>query len=223
MDEVRPGFPFRLILPMVQLIACLAVLWPYWPSLRAELWRDIHAFEQSLLNGGEAQPAEVVIDVTPPATPPAGTNDYAMRMAAPAALNLPAGLIQLPYMLANPARTEWVPEGMWYREWRAISWPFLGLVFWWMAGRGLEALSAARRHLIRPNLHAIEVVVGGLLFFGGAMVCIALGLDRNPTGIPADPMFAFGGALWSILGLVIVTARLLQWGLRRMARARGLA
>ncbi len=222
MEDVRPGFPFRLFLPMLQLVVCLVVLWPYWPRLRAELGSDIYGFEQSVIHGEQpSEKTEALPDAVPPA--PAKANASDMRLSAPAAVNLPAGLIQLPYILAGSSRAEWVPNGMWYGEWRAISWPFIGLVFWWIAGRGLEALLAARQHLIRPGLHWAEVTTGVLLFIGGAVVCVGLSLDRNPIGVPADTLLAVGGALWSILGAVIVTARILQWGLRRMARQQGVA
>jgi hypothetical protein len=59
----------------------------------------------------------------------------------PMALNLPVGIVQLPYVILNPAKQEWFPARMDFRVWRAISWPIFGLLFWWVAGRSTDALA----------------------------------------------------------------------------------
>lgn len=222
--DPRPGFPFRLFLPMVQLLVCIAILWPYGPGLRRQMWHSIQRLAPDLLGGDQTAPAsQIIINVTPPSSQPKPElNPFEMRLTAPAALNLPAGLVQVPFVALTPDKTEWVPSGMWFREWRAVSWPFAGIVFWWLAGRGLEALSAARERLIRPILRPGEVVAGLALFVAGVAACIVLA-DKGLATPPADLLLAAGGVLWAILGAVIVAAAILQSRIRRQARLQGIA
>jgi len=124
-------------------------------------------------------------------------------------------LVQLPYVILNPTKQEWIPRGMNFRTWRAISWPLLGILFWWIAGRGMEALIAARRCLIRPRITWIETIAGATLcaFCAVAAVCMPLfsGRDEN------FPMKLFIAAfvMWSVLGGVVVAGRVVQWRLRK--------
>lgn len=217
--DAQPGFPFRWVLPITQLLVCIVILRPDWPSLRAEVGHSLEGLKQSLLESDKPAPdSEIVIDVTPAAPPPpTEPNFYEIRITTPAALNLPVGIAQIPFVLTSPTRTEWVPSGMWLREWRAVSWPFVGAIFWWIAGRGLEALGAARQRLIRPRLHWAETATGVALFISSVVVGVVL-TDRGRDTPPADLVLTAGGVLWAILGAVIVAARLMQWRVRYKAR-----
>ena len=84
--------------------------------------------------------------VVPPSTPDeerravALARHWEIRRTVPVALNLPVLLVQLPYyVVLNPEKREWVPKGMSFEVWRALSCPFAGMLFWWFAGRGIEA------------------------------------------------------------------------------------
>jgi hypothetical protein len=226
MDGPSPGFPYRWFLPVIQLLVCILVLQPYWFRLRTEVWRSIQGWEQSLLGNDESRPQPaIVLNATPDL--PAPPEPVDIRLTAPAALNLPVGFVQVPFVLFSPDKTEWAPEGMLLEEWRGLSWPFLGLVFWWVAGRGLEAFFAAagrrRFAIIRPPLHWIEVTVGLCLFVMGSVAGLMYAFGRNPFVLMRDWVFAAGAGLWAVLGAVIVVARLLQWRLRRLARIQGIA
>jgi hypothetical protein len=136
----------------------------------------------------------------------------ARRENVPAALNVPLGLLQLPYTILNPERQAWVPRGMFFETWRAVSWPLIGIMFWWAAGRGLEALVAARRGIIRPRISWPEMGIASLFFviFGG--VAIFLTFDRE--SMRSDPNSAIllaGCGLWAILAGVTIAARIAQW------------
>lgn len=223
MDTPSAGFPYRWFLPLIQLLACILLLQPYWSSLRTQVWQSIRDFEQSLLQSNQ-QPA-VVINVPPGLLPAPQPVD--LHLATPAALNLPVGFIQVPFVLLSPDHTEWTPENMSLAEWRGLSWPFLGLVFWWLAGRGLEAFSAAAGHgrfaIIRPPLRSVDVTVGLSLFTMGSAAGLMYAFDQNPFLLMKDWVFATGAGLWAVLGAIIVVARLLQWRIRRRARAQGIA
>jgi len=105
----------------------------------------------------------------------------------PTMLNVPSLLVQLPYVILNPDKKEWVPKSMDLWTWRAITLPLIGILFWWIAGRSMEALLAARPQLVRPRIRWIEAVVGAtlLLFLrirGGWLASVL----RPQRGLPFD-------------------------------------
>jgi hypothetical protein len=151
-------------------------------------------------------------------------------------LNIPVGFIQIPFMLDNPDRSEWAPDGMWIREWRAVSWPFVGMIFWWIAGRGLEALGAGIRFfassrkpdnqpggVIRPPVYWIEVAAGASLIAVGGATCYVLSSREGVLGLATDYALAAGAGLWAALGVVIVGGGFMQWRVRRVRRREELA
>src|SRR5882724_13188324 len=149
MDAPFRGFPFRWFLPLAQLMVCVLILWPYWPGMCLQLWASIHG-RAPFVPTPEQLPPGTTIDIEVPPSPQREQelDWFDIRLRAPASLNLPVGIVQLPYVISNPAKTEWVPRGMFSQMWRAVSWPFVGIVFWWMAGRGVEGLVAALRRAI---------------------------------------------------------------------------
>jgi hypothetical protein len=234
----HPGFPFRIFLPLSQLLLCLALLWPHLHELRNQLNLAIREYSARVL-GTEApdESSTVVLDVTPFTPREEQRLDLdAVRLTAPSALNIPVGFIQIPFMMANPDRSEWVPQGMWKREWRAVSWPFVGIIFWWMAGRGLEALFAglrffansakeeAQRHYsLAPKLHWMEIVIGSSLVAVGGATCYVLASGRGLLGLATDYVLAAGAGLWTVLGLIMVSAGFVQWRVRAVERRGALA
>jgi hypothetical protein len=231
MTAERPPFPFRIFLPLVQLLACLGLLWPHLPALSSQLKLAVREFSARVL-GTEpmADSTEIMLDVTAIDRRRDQPLDLdAVRMTAPAALNIPVGFIQIPFMLDNPSRSEWTPPGMWIREWRAVSWPFVGMIFWWIAGRSLEGISAgvryfagpekeeaARLYRLAPKLRPIEVAIGGALVVLGIGTCYVL--TSGLLGLATDYVLAAGAALWVFLGLTIVIAGIVQWRVRRAER-----
>lgn len=132
-------------------------------------------------------------------------------------LNLPSGLIQLPYVILNPAKEEWVPLGMDLMTWRAISWPLLGILFWWSAGRGIEALIATRRGLVKPEISLPETAIGAALFLFCVIAAICLPLFGNNDRDRDFPLklLSCGLGMWALLGGAMAAARLGQWRIRR--------
>jgi hypothetical protein len=142
-------------------------------------------------------------------------------MAVPVMLNLPVLVVQLPYILASPTKREWIPKGMQPEVWRALSWPFAGILFWWWVGRGIEALRAARRTVVGPRMTLAETVFATLLFCIGV-----ISLAGIITSTPDDRrdiqflMLIAGGILWGILASFVILARFFQ---RRIAKRNALA
>jgi hypothetical protein len=130
-------------------------------------------------------------------------------------LNLPSLLVQLPYVILNPAKEEWVPRGMDFKTWRVISWPLLGILFWWSAGRGVEALLASRQQLIRPRISRFESAAGAALFLFCAVAGVALPLCVGSDAEFPVRFWVAGSAIWAALGGVMVAARLAQWRIQR--------
>jgi len=104
-----------------------------------------------------------------------------------------------------------------FEVWRAVSWPFVGSVFWWLAGRGVEGLSAAlRRRIVDPKIGWIEVTVSLAVFALGGIAF--LGLISEVHADQLTIALAMGSGLWMMLGAVTVAAKVLQW---RLCRRKG--
>jgi len=218
MDSQHRGFPFRWVLPFAQLVVCVVLLWP----MRGILFFGI--IDSIYSNAGSTPPWESKgVDVpVPPMTPDeqrradAGAKLFDVRKTLPLALNIPVLIVELPYIVLSPAKRDWVPKGMPPEVWRDLSWPLAGTLFWWFLGKGVEALFAARRSLVRPPIHWIETTVA-VIVFGSGLVALA-GIITSTPDDRRDTEFMVlvaGAFLWGILATVTIAARLLQ---RRVAK-----
>jgi hypothetical protein len=93
----------------------------------------------------------------------------------------------------------------------------LALLFWWMAGRALEALQVLGHFQIRPRITLIESIIGGVFMAGGIVLVIGLTVGEGKR-VYTDfdtGLFAAAGGLWAVLGGLSVVARFRQWRLRR--------
>jgi hypothetical protein len=228
MAQQRRGFPFRWVLPSAQLLVCFVILWPMRDSLLFELLETVRSYAPARAAGRKvAEEQRVLILPSFTLTPEeeqarnAGAKVTELRIRAPIVLNFPVLVAQLPYVLVVPAKKEWVPRVMSAVTWRALSWPFAGIVFWWFAGRGIEALVAARRSVVYPRLSRIETLLAVILFFFGLVAFIGALMstpdDRSDLQFMA---LLAGGWLWGILASLTIAARFLQWRLlKRIAPA----
>ncbi len=189
--ERRGSFPFRWVLPFGQLMVCLVLLWQA---------RGIVAWSFGLR-------------LPLPMLGTGGIDGGYAALRAAAALNLPAGLIQLPYDIFSPSHTEWMPAGMDSTVWRAVTWPVIGLVFWWLPGRGIEALSAAKYRKLAPRIGWTETIVGFLVMAAGATILILFFFISSHDS--TDMKMGAAGGLWALLGGLSVVARIAQWRLLR--------
>jgi hypothetical protein len=159
-----------------------------------------------------------VFQITAPIVPtPRGQSARTLaelRLTTPALLNMPSGFVGLAHRAS-------VPKGMLPEFWRAMSWPFVGIIFWWITGRGIEALLASRSRLVSPAITWGEKVIALLVsFFAGSLV---VGLMVDPS-MRSEFIFPWKLAilacgLWTLLGAVTVLARLVQWWIKCRLRA----
>ncbi|HEY6308341.1 MAG TPA: hypothetical protein VI488_17985 [Candidatus Angelobacter sp.] len=137
-------------------------------------------------------------------------------METVAALNLPAGLVQLPYAIVSADKNDLMPSGMDLRVWRAITWPILGMVFWWIAGRGAEALVAAQQGRLVPRIGWLETTIAFLLLAAGTTFVVGFvffsGVDLHDLTLQ---LFMITAILWAFLGSLTVAAKIAQGRLKR--------
>jgi hypothetical protein len=70
---------------------------------------------------------------TPPTQQSRNAADRAeLRLTAPTALNIPVAFTGL-------ARSELRPGAVQMEIWHSLTWPLAGLIFWWIAGRAIDA------------------------------------------------------------------------------------
>lgn len=218
MAHQHRSFPFRWVLPPVQLAVCLALLWPVRSRLLLGVLESIDSYSRPTPKTSVVPNPKRVYIVVPPETPETQQTDDAsakvadIRTKAPLALNFPVLVAQLPYVLLSPAKREWVPKGMPPDTWRSLSWPFVGILFWWFLGRGVEALRTARRSVVHPRISWIETAFA-LILLGTGLVTLIGTLTTTPDDRSDIQFMALlaGGLLWGVLATVTLTARFLQW------------
>ncbi len=204
-----PPTPFRWILPAVQLAICISLLWPLRGLLLFQLQSSAHA--------ARAKTQEPTYDIQlPPAGQARAVPDMSwieLRVQIPALLNFPCFLLGL-------ARRTMVPTGIFAEFWRAITWPLIGAVFWWLAGRAIEALVAARRHFVSPKILWVEVLVASLVILLGSGLCVGFAVDPSVREDLIYPwrLTAAAAGLWILLGAATLAARLAQRRILRRPR-----
>jgi hypothetical protein len=194
---------FRWLLPITQLVICVVALWPVRSLLVLHVKLSNHAYP-----------------IVVPPSPELGKEVTAFerlegRTWLAIVLNLPCGLVQLPYVILNPKKQEWIPRDMDIQTWRVISWPIEGCLFWWIVGRGLEGLVAARRRLIFPRISWIETITSAAISLFCAVATVCLPLFSGYDGTFPIKYFVAGFAMWAVLDGVVVAARVAQWRLTR--------
>ena len=138
------------------------------------------------------------------------------REWAGAALNFPGSLPGLTYAILSPAHTEWTPRGMFMWTWRDLSWPIIGIFFWWLSGRSIEALLFARQKILLPKIRWWEVLVSLPVLTFGAILAVGLCFDRTGrTDVPLWMLIVVFGTMWFALGTCTLAAYVVQWRLRR--------
>jgi hypothetical protein len=166
----RAGLKWRWNLPLGHLVFCAFLLAPWWHGFVSELHRSIIAYSGEQASSASPQNRPLILKFDYSAEEERRMRNFERRIWTPAALNFPAGALTIPFAMFSSTHEEWHPREMFFEHWRALSWPLMGIVFWWSAGKGLEALLAARKShafplsWIHPVLGIWEVLTGGLLY-----------------------------------------------------------
>lgn len=209
--------PYRWILPVLQLVLCAMALWPYHQHLLENA---------SVLLGGAG---DTTVGLAPPAETkePANatpldlaaltdpTNVDRLRVKVPLAIDLPALLAQTPYVFLSPTQAVWTPPGMTPQEWNAMFLPFAGLIFWWSAGRGIEAFLSSLKLCVYPRITWIETILATGMF----MACTAFIGAIAFSPVPEQNQMiagATGCALWSALSVPLIVAKVRQVRLEKI-------
>jgi len=217
MPKSQASFALRWLLPIVQLILCVTALWPWRVTLIHQIGRSLGAYRAStpsLAKASQADGAGASVSAYMYADPQELRTQQALESHewVPLMLNLPSGLVQLPYVILNPAKEDWRPRGINLRTWRVISWPIIGILFWWCAGRGIEALAAARRRLVNPQITWPETAVAAALFLFCGVTAVSLPLSGHDKSFPLI-LWILGSGTWALLAGLTIAARVLQWRL----------
>jgi len=221
MKEQLRTFPFRWLLPLLQFSLCLISLWPYRDILVFELSSSIRAYAPAQSGTASSRPQHIDIPTLTPEEQTAfdrGAKTDILRMRVPVVLNFPVVILQLPYVILNPEQTEWVPKEMLADTWRAMSWPFAGVLFWWSLGRGIEALSSSRKAIISPRVTLPETIFAAVLVcFGVAEMVMTVTATPDHRAELRNMVLPIGGILWGVLASLTIVARISQWKILRKA------
>jgi hypothetical protein len=205
-------FPFRRLLPIAQLVLSALLLWPWRGFYILQVRSEAHIFWPTRFQ----QPVYYMTDS--PARIP--LREAIVPKLAELRLDMPA-LLNMPAAFTGVARHGAVPNGFLPDFWSSFSWPFVGIIFWWIVGRGIDALLAARLLVVAPAITWAETVTASLVTFGSALLIAAIIADPSWRSDLIFPwrwaLVSFG--LWSLLGLVTILARLAQWKIRRQQRS----
>jgi hypothetical protein len=209
---IKRAFPFRLVLPLSQLLLCAVLIVIFCGP------RSLIVFGLEPASTAPITAASTMKDHSNPASDRRAQitiTDHVLRVIA--VVNLPGGVLQVPIMRYSRAHPALAPTIFKIFTSHMLSWSLLSLPFWWIAGRGLDALIAMRRNLLAPLLHWTEGTISFVLLFMGVTagsVCIwTIATGRGQPGLATlGPCELF----WSILGGITVLARSRQ---RRMLGA----
>jgi hypothetical protein len=194
---------FAWLLPAAELLVCVALLWP----IRLTIVHALHI------------PLPPIIEQTMMADCQRWSLKQDFFLSSVVALNIPAGLIQLPYSMNTPTKREWSPKGINDLVWRAVTWPFLCLPFWWIAGRAIDALTAEKHRLVRPRIGLMETAIGSIWLAVGALVFFAFLITAGVKKDPGLTRIAAAGGLWILLGSLSLIARFRQRRLPSLQKA----
>jgi hypothetical protein len=136
-------------------------------------------------------------------------------------LNIPALVLTAPLAALSSDHQAWLPRNMDGKVWDALLSPFLDLYFWWIIGRGVDALISLRRNQIRPNLKWFDGITALALLGGGITVAIGHSLAASSEGDDGDGLLTricICAGMWSALAVLPMLAWVLQFRQNRRQR-----
>jgi hypothetical protein len=227
MRSERKSIRWRWVLPIAQLAICLVALLPFLPMFYFQL-KTGQPFSQEFLdwkfrhlknsNGGSNR-MELHLYVPPR---PEGTWRWVLlRQDFPLALNLPGVVLEIPQAILSKGHTSWVPRGMLFEHWRALSYPFTTLILWFVVGRSADALLALKAGRIEPRMRlwdGVAAVLTSITAFLGLGLMVEEFFISNQSVDGMILCAGIGGAIWTLLSLLVWVAIVRQWRVRRQSR-----
>lgn len=218
MSKSQASFALRWLLPIIQLILCVTALWPWRATLVHQIGRSLGVYQTPKLPSledarGDGAGASIRAYMYEDPQELRTLQALERHEWVPLMLNVPSGLVQLPYAMLNPTNEDWRPRGLNLRTWRVISWPIIGILFWWCAGRGIEAVIAARRRLVHPRITWPETGMAVVVFLVCGFTAVSLPLSGQHDGGFPMILWILGSGTWALLAGLIIAARILQWRL----------
>jgi hypothetical protein len=135
-----------------------------------------------------------------------------LRLTIATDLNLPSALFHVPIAMMRSARR----SGADPMVITAIGWPTVGMIFWWVAGRGIEALLNSFRNVIAPRISAPEILLAVIMLVVAAFAWLMMRSGDLPAdeSLPfADLVLKVAFSLWSVLAIILLIARFAQRGI----------
>lgn len=210
---VRRTLAFRWILPVAELILSFAFMWPGRHEVLGEARDAIKLAWTRESPGPNLDDHFLLVIPEGIAASELQFENIERRTWIPQVLNLPSGFVQLPYVIFSSSKDEWVPPGFELMTWRAVTWPLLGVIFWWSAGRGIEAVLSAQAREIKPALSWAEIILAIFILVFTALTAIALAANSHPERDPEFPtrLWVCASVIWFLLAGSLITAKVLQW------------
>lgn len=199
---------FRWTLPCLQFAVCCLALWP----LRADLVLQVHQLVDAYLSRKEPAPTRPFRPANLSQEQYRQEQDEEVRLRTPLALNAPllSFIFFYGWVTGDQYSEPWAPQGIDFQVWWALLSSVGGVILWWSVGRSMDAIVAARRREISPHLLKTEAVLAAVWIAFGIWLANAAWRDLHEVGSGSFYVIGVGGALWTLLGTVTVSAWVLQ-------------
>lgn len=212
----------RWLLPIVELLLCGIVLWPLRSELISDLERRPGSYPIPASPASLPAPTEGTFTIEIRRATPEEQRQYeakenakrrrTARLLFPKYLNFPVWFFDLPFMgLIYPESPDRHVHDK-RQSLQAVTWPLAGVLFWWMAGRGIEALFMRKRLLV-PRIGPPEITAAIAILISGIPVAI-FGLSGQGQDLNSK-FFRGGAALWSLMAVIIIAGGILQSRIRK--------
>lgn len=195
------------MLPLLELVLWVLLVPVPTTLMYLTLQQEPAARHQTMLRDADDHSVRIAADRALPMALYGATKGQATFLWS---LNIPGVLIGLAFDIRTWP-DEWHPSSLLVDTWRAISFPIFCLPFWWMVGRGLDALRDGRR--LGWPLGLMGVIMS-LAFAVAVAGCAVAFSERDRT----DPLkfWIFGGlGIWLLLFGMVGFAWIRQLILRR--------
>ena len=213
--STRRRFPFRLALPVGQLVLCAVLLVIVCgPESLIPVIRTGTIYVETQSNftdrsGSESGRAHATHAQQQP--PPNGHITATGRVLASVfLLNLPGSILQTELAAYGGTHQGFVARSVDAFTCSSLSGAVLALPLWWMVGRGADALIGLKRKAIQPRIRFAEAAISFLLLMGGALFTV-FGIYVALSGA-GSWMLVAASLMWALLGGVGVRAWQMQRG-----------